>query len=213
MLGRTSGLAVICVGLWSSQAGCGSRLLAPDGSAVGGRPGSARAADDGPGLVPQDAGSGPRPTDGGRWAPLDGSSDSTTASDGAPTTTPPIAVAGGCDLELQPTRTWEASPGTLAAPGPYRPCAVVGGQAFSTMVVSADGRRAAGIGAGGQVQVLDARSLAPLGTFMRARGAYGAIALSGDGTLFAAGGAGDGELDVWSVDDHVLLAMADLGGT
>jgi WD40 repeat protein len=48
---------------------------------------------------------------------------------------------------------------------------------------------------------------------MRARGAYRTVALSGDGARVAAGGGRDGELDVWSVDDHALLAVADLGTT
>ena len=59
--------------------------------------------------------------------------------------------------------------------------------------------------------MLDARTLAPVDTFTRARGAYAALAISANGTRIAAGAELDGELDVWSVDDHALLLAADLG--
>ena len=47
--------------------------------------------------------------------------------------------------------------------------------------------------------------------FTRERGAYTALAISANGTRVAAGAELDGELDVWSVDDHALLLAADLG--
>jgi WD40 repeat protein len=123
----------------------------------------------------------------------------------------PLALGGPCDLTLMPVRAPRPTTGTLDPPGPYRLCDIVGGQSFSSIVASADGGRAAVLGVGGQVQVLDARTLAVAATFTRARGAYTAVAISGDGARIAAGAELDGELDVWSVDDHAFLLAAELG--
>jgi WD40 repeat protein len=123
----------------------------------------------------------------------------------------PLELDGACTVQVMPDRTLASSAGTLPAPGPYRPCDIIGGQSYSAVVASADGRRVAALGVGGQVQVLDARTLALIGTFARARGAYRAMAISGDGARIAAGDEQDGELDVWSVDDHALLLAADVG--
>ena len=226
----------ICVGVWLSPIGCsGSRPLEdhgapdaapraapPDGSSPAAAPDASSPAVPPDGSAVPDARSPSAGPDAAQRS--DGSPDSGSISPPVPASVPlpihgagtqaaasPITLAGACDVDLRPTRTWQGAVGTLAAPGPYRTCAVIGGQAFQTLVVSSDGRRAAGIGAGGQVQVLDARTLASLGTFMRARGGYKAVAISGDGARIATGGGRDGELDVWSVDDHALLVAVDLG--
>jgi hypothetical protein len=122
-----------------------------------------------------------------------------------------LALDGACDVELHPTPSWDGTAGTLPGPGPYRPCGAVGGQSFQVMRISADGRRVAALGTGGQVQVLDSRTLVAMATFVRARGPYTSVAISGDGTRIAAAAELDGELDVWSVDSHAILAAADLG--
>ena len=162
-----------------------------------------------------------RSADAGATAPPSGSSSDADAGadgqlspaghgDAGPVVNPP-GLLGACDVLLMPARPVAPAVGTLPAPGPYRPCDVVGGQSFSAVVPSADGRRLAALGVGGQIQVLDARTLAPVDTFTRARGAYTSLAVSANGTRIAAGAELDGELDVWSVDDHALLLAADLG--
>jgi hypothetical protein len=157
----------------------------------------------------------PQPADADAGSPLGAApiADAGAGDQDALPVTPPLVLGGVCDVDLEPARTFGAAAGTLAAPGPYRPCRVVGGQQLQMLVVSADGGRVAGLGAGGQVQVLDGATLAPLATFVRARGAYSAVAISGDGSRIAAGAERDGELDVWSVDDQALLAAVDLGAT
>lgn len=124
---------------------------------------------------------------------------------------PALDVTGACDVEVTPQRDLAGAAGTLDAPGPYRPCGVIGGQRFDLLIFSGDGRRLIGIGAGGQVQVLDARTLATLATFVRKRGAYTAIASSADGEIVAAYAERDGELDVWRTTGRALLHAVDLG--
>jgi WD40 repeat protein len=124
---------------------------------------------------------------------------------------PPIGLGMGCDVPLRPVRSLQVVAGTLGTSGPYRPCGALGGQTLQTIRLSGDGLRVAALGAAGEVEVLDARTLATIGTFSRSRGPYNAFALATDGTYLAAGDEADGELDVWRVDDHELLRAADLG--
>jgi len=133
------------------------------------------------------------------------------ASDDAGALATPEAIAGACDLTLPAPRAPDGAAGTLAAPGPFRPCRVIGGHNVTGLRFSGDGRRVAALGAGGQVVVLDAVTLAPIATLVRARGRYTSVALSFDGARAAAGAEIDGELDVWSVDDESVLRAVDLG--
>lgn len=219
----------LCLFVPAISFGC-SRSLAPKGApptghldagAETGPPGSV-APDAGPDAgtrpaVQSDAGVDTRPpptptptgnSDAGTDAPSAPAAHGVTTP-GAPQ--PTLTLDGACDVTLMPTRAPIPPTGTLAAPGPYRQCDVLGGQSYSVVTASSDGRRVAALGVGGQVQVLDARTLATVATLTRARGAYTAVAISADGARVAAGAELDGELDVWSVDDHALLLAADLG--
>ena len=206
------GLCAVCC--WAPL-GCNRDLRPrePPGT-VGSLPAAMDAAAPRPDAFPDDAGVASvevRPSDAGAGTrpPADAAADvfkvpaPPAHQDGGLPTTVPVRVS--CDHTLSPQRSMDGTAGTLPAPGPFHPCGVLGGQSFSGLVFSGDGRRVAALGAGGQVQVLDGGTLAPIATLARARGPYESFAISGDGALVAAANQRDGELDVWRVDDHSLL--------
>jgi len=198
--------------IWSISVGCSRRGLDPSGAVLAGADAGREAATARPGEA-ADGGAAsdamlPAADAGGASDAMLPAADAGVRADAGPAINP---GSGVCDVAVMPARGGISTAGTLAAPGPYRPCDVIGGQSFTSVVATADGRRLAALGVGGQIQVLEARTLAPVATFARARGAYTAIAISADGTRVAAGAELDGELDVWSIDDHVLRLAADLG--
>jgi len=191
--------------LWLTVAGCRPTPLtasidANDGGSQGGRPPSSDA-----GTTIGDATVPPGGSDAVSAQPSDAG-----AGDTLEPKTPPLALASACDVQLDPPRP-DIVPGTLRAAGPYRTCAALGGQIFSNIQMSADGRRLAAIGVLGEVVVLDSATLAIRGSFARARGPFSAVALSANGVFLAAGNERDGELDVFRVDDHTLIRAVELG--
>jgi len=195
--GRSFWWGVVALGGWAWAC---SRPVVPGSAADASVP----PGDGGPGPVPAaDAGTAP---DAGGPQP-----GTPPAHGGGDLSRPPLELGGGCDVRLPAPGPIGGTAGTLPAPGPYRPCVLLGDQVIGALRLSADGSRVAALGTGGQVLVLAADTLAPIATLGRARGAYTAVALSRDGSLAAAGGERDGELDLWRVDDHALLLAVDLG--
>jgi WD40 repeat protein len=135
-----------------------------------------------------------------------------TQGDGAPTG-PFLGAGGACTVDLTIHGTLSGTEGTLPAPAPYRPCRLLGGHRYTSVRLSGDGRRVAALTTAGVVIVLDSRTLQRLAVLSRNRGAYTRVAVSGDGTIVAAGSDVDGEVDVWRVADHAVVRAVDLGPT
>ncbi len=160
------------------------------------------------GLATPDSGSGP--VDGGA-ASQDGGA--APAHGDPPVTADPIALDGDCTADLRGGGPVAGTEGTLPLAGPYRPCTVLAGHDYTTLRMSADGRRLAALSTAGQVYVLDSRTLTLLAVLTRARGRYTAVALSADGSMVAAGCDLDGEVDVWRIADRALVRAFDLPPT